>query len=58
MILLASKNSNTLIGHVSEIHKSGPRSKAANYRPISLTSVPGKIMERHKGPISRTYDKK
>ena len=49
MILLVSKNSNTLImliGHVSAIHKSGPRSKAANYRPISLTSVPGKIMER------------
>ena len=34
------------IGHVSAIHKSGTRSKAANYRPISLTSVPGKIMER------------
>ena len=33
-------------GHVSAIHKSGSRSKAENYRPISLTSVPGKLMER------------
>ena len=34
------------VGHISAIHKSGSRSKAENYRPISLTSVPGKIMER------------
>ena len=34
------------VGHISAIHKSGSGSKAENYRPISLTSVPGKIMER------------
>ena len=34
------------MGHISAIHKSGSRSKAENYRPISLTSVPGKITER------------
>ena len=34
------------VGHISAINKSGSRSKAENYRPISLTSVPGKIMER------------
>ena len=34
------------VGHISAIHKSGSSSKAENYRPISLTSVPGKIMER------------
>ena len=34
------------VGHISAIHKNGPRTKAENYRPISLTSVPGKILER------------
>ena len=34
------------VGHISVIHKSGSRSKAENYRLLSLTSVPGKIMER------------
>ena len=34
------------LGHISAIYKSGSRSKAENYRPISLTSVPGKITER------------
>ena len=34
------------VGHISAIHKSGSRSKPKNYGPISLTSVPGKIMER------------
>ena len=32
--------------NVTAIHKSGPKSKPENYRPISLTSVPGKILER------------
>ena len=32
--------------HVTAIFKSGSRSKAENYRPLSLTSVPGKIVER------------
>ena len=32
--------------HVTAIFKSGSRSKAENYRPLSLTSVPGKILER------------
>ena len=32
--------------HVSAIFKSGSKSKPENYRPISLTSVPGKLLER------------
>ena len=32
--------------HVSAIFKSGAKSKSKSYRPISLTSVPGKILER------------
>lgn len=32
--------------NVSAIFKSGDRTKPCNYRPISLTSVPGKVMER------------
>ena len=31
--------------HVSAIFKSGSKSKPENYRPISLTSVPGKRLE-------------
>ena len=32
--------------HVSTIFKSGSKSKPENYRSISLTSVPGKLLER------------
>ena len=32
--------------YVTAIYKFGPKSKPENYRPISLTSVPGKILER------------
>ena len=32
--------------NVTAIHKSGDRKKPENYRPISLTSVLGKIMEK------------
>ena len=32
--------------HVSAIFKSDSKSKPENYRPISLTSVPGKLLER------------
>ena len=34
------------LAHVTAIFKSGSKSRSENYRPISLTSVPGKIMER------------
>ena len=37
---------NWKLAHVTAIFKSGSTSKSENYRPISLTSVPGKIMER------------
>ena len=32
--------------NVSAIFKKGEKQKPENYRPISLTSVPGKLMER------------
>ena len=32
--------------HVTAIYKKGQKSSLSNYRPISLTSVPGKVMER------------
>ena len=34
------------VGHISAINKNGTRTKAENYRPINLTSVPGKILEK------------
>ena len=34
------------LGSVTAIFKSGSKLKPENYRPISLTSVPGKILER------------
>ena len=34
------------MANVTAIFKSGSKSKVENYRPISLTSVPGKILER------------
>ena len=33
-------------GNVTAIFKSGSKTKPENYRPISLTSVPGKLLER------------
>ena len=34
------------IANITAIHKKGPKSSASNYRPISLTSVTSKIMEK------------
>ena len=34
------------VARVQPIHKSGNKNKAANYRPISLLSIPSKILEK------------
>ena len=34
------------LAYVTPIHKKGPKKKAENYRPISLTSVPFKLIQR------------
>ena len=31
---------------ISQLHKNGKRTKAENYRPTGLTSVPGKILDK------------